>query len=887
MSTPRIEDVFTEALAWPPKDRDHRLDEACGGDVKLRAEVESLLEAYAQAGQFMAKPSVEPALSEQPGEGPGTSIGRYHLLQLIGEGGFGAVFMAEQREPVKRTVALKIIKLGMDTKQVIARFEAERQALAMMDHPSIAKVLDAGATVAGRPYFVMELVRGDPITQFCDRQNLSIPQRLELFQQVCQAVQHAHQKGIIHRDLKPSNILVGEIDGRPTPKIIDFGIAKATGGHVQLTDKTLFTDFRQFIGTPEYMSPEQAGMGAVDIDTRSDIYSLGVLLYELLTGGPPFDPRKLRSAAWDEMRRIIREDDPERPSTRLHTRRDTREVAAHRGAEPARLIGLVRGDLDWIVMKSLEKDRARRYETASALAMDIGRHLVGEPVVAAPPSRLYRARKFVRRNRTGVLAASLVAAALVLGVIGTSVGLVRANKAEDQSEQRASDLQQVVDFQQAQLADLNPRVMGEGLRNSLLAQRREKLEFGGVNDVQIQRDLDALELSLEGINFTNVSIASLYENIFEPALKEIDARFGEQPLVQAQLLQSIASILRELSMPEQAKAPQERALEIRRRELGDAHPDTLHSCTETVKLYRSFGRFDEAEQLARRTVQTARRELGVKNRVTLYAINQLGVVLHARGEDPESERVLREVWEIGRHVLGEEHSLVLGAKSNVAILLWSQWKEDEAIAIWRELLDTHPNLVKAHFWLGKALRTQGKLEEAEPHLRKGLEGRRRRSGEESWGTLEAKNQMIYLLTDMYNRDGDVSKLQEAADIGANAIEDARTVLGYERPGVEWMLASYARVLTPLGDFEQAEALLLEAEARLADTSVPLRSDVDLADTTLNVTEAFVELYEAWHAVEPDAGHEARAVPWRARLEEARAAAARFEPPFEPPADSDG
>ena len=599
MTTSRIEDVFAEALAWPPEDRSHRLDEACGGDARLRAEVESLLEAHAQAGPFMAEPSVEPAESESLGEGAGTTVGRYRLLQLIGEGGFGAVFMAEQREPVKRTVALKIIKLGMDTKQVIARFEAERQALAMMDHPSIAKVLDAGATEAGRPYFVMELVRGDPITQFCDRQNLSIPQRLELFAQVCQAVQHAHQKGIIHRDLKPSNILVGEIDGRPTPKIIDFGIAKATGGHTELTDKTLFTDFRQFIGTPEYMSPEQAGMGAVDIDTQSDIYSLGVLLYELLTGGPPFDPKQLRSAAWDEMRRIIREDDPEHPSTRLSTRQDTPEVAAHRSAEPARLIGQVRGDLDWIVMKCLEKDRARRYETANALAMDLGRHLVGEPVVAAPPSRIYRMRKFTSRNRGPVSAGLAIAIVLVLGTIGTSLGLIRALSAETEAKQRADELAEVVAFLDSQLTELDTVLFAshsiEGKQRSLtnlreVAQERERVLGPDSPHTLISMIMVGERLSKQG----NLLEAEQY---LRRALDAARSVLTDDDPLMIRILATNGSILLKLGRLEEAEALGAEAVRSARIRYSDqGHPDKFGSWGVFMRYGRTLTKMERFEQ---------------------------------------------------------------------------------------------------------------------------------------------------------------------------------------------------------------------------------------------------------------------------------------------------
>jgi serine/threonine protein kinase len=396
--------------------------------------VEALLADHYQQDAFMRKPAVEgerPTIRVSPiEEAAGTVIGRYKLLQPIGEGGCGVVYMAEQQEPVRRRVALKVIKLGMDSRNVIARFEAERQALAVMDHPNIAKVLDAGATDAGRPYFVMELIHGIRITTYCDQNHLSTRERLELFVQVCQAIQHAHQKGIIHRDIKPSNILVTLRDGVPVPKVIDFGIAKATSDQ-QLTDKTLFTQFAMFIGTPAYMSPEQAEMSELGVDTRSDIYSLGVLLYELLTGKTPFDARRLLEAGLDEIRRIIREQEPARPSTRLSTltAADLTEIAKHRHSDPAKLCNLIQGDLDWIVMKAMDKDRARRYETANGLAMDIRRHLTGEPVTARAPSAGYKFGKFVQRNRGPVFAAGLLLLAVVTGIVGTTRGLLAAKQA--------------------------------------------------------------------------------------------------------------------------------------------------------------------------------------------------------------------------------------------------------------------------------------------------------------------------------------------------------------------------------------------------------------------------------------------------------------------------
>ncbi len=425
----RIKALFAAASGRSGRERDELLDRECAGDPELRNLIDSLLTSQVPGDRHApptdAKPMNEPVPKDADQttaatpitEGPGTKIGPYKILQKIGEGGFGVVFMADQEFPVRRRVALKIIKLGMDTHRVVARFEAERQALAMMDHPNIARVLDAGATDSGRPFFVMELVKGDPVTDYCDRNNLSLTDRLVLFEQICNAVQHAHTKGVMHRDIKPSNVLVHTQDGRPHAKVIDFGIAKATDH--RLTDMTLFTEFGLVIGTPAYMSPEQVGAQA-DIDFRTDVYSLGVLLYELLCGSPPFDPKQLRSAAQAEMRRIICEVDPPKPSTRLSQSTQTLPVVAkHRNTDGRRLGVLVRGDLDWIVMKAMEKDRARRYETANAFSADIRRHLSGEPVAAAPPSVMYRVKKFVRKHRGQVVAASLVTLSIFIGLGAT------------------------------------------------------------------------------------------------------------------------------------------------------------------------------------------------------------------------------------------------------------------------------------------------------------------------------------------------------------------------------------------------------------------------------------------------------------------------------------
>jgi eukaryotic-like serine/threonine-protein kinase len=436
--------IFKAAVKLAPERRADYLDQTCGANPSLRREVESLLRAHDASGSFLQDPPARPqaTVNDPPiTEGPGTVIGPYKLLQQIGEGGMGVVYMAEQQQPVRRKVALKIIRPGMDSRQVIARFEAERQALSLMDHPNIAKVLDAGTTETGRPYFVMELVHGILLTKYCDDNKLTPRQRLELFVPVCQAIQHAHQKGIIHRDVKPSNVLVTMYDDKPVPKVIDFGVAKAV--EQRLTEKTLFTQFGTLVGTFEYMSPEQAEMNAFGVDTRSDVYSLGVLLYELLTGSTPLERQRLREAAYGEIVRLIKEEEPPRPSTRLSSSGAALAgISQQRGSEPEQLTKLVRGELDWIVMRCLEKDRTRRYETASCLARDVERFLKDEPVEACPPTAGYKLRKFARKNKKLLVTAAAFAALLLLGVVASGWQAVRATEAEAVADGNAAHAQE-------------------------------------------------------------------------------------------------------------------------------------------------------------------------------------------------------------------------------------------------------------------------------------------------------------------------------------------------------------------------------------------------------------------------------------------------------------
>jgi serine/threonine-protein kinase len=518
----RDDEIFGEAIDLPAADRAAFLDRACAGDAALRARVAALLTGHEAADDFLQDSPVErPAAL--PEEKPGDVLGRYTLLKKIGEGGCGVVYLAEQNAPVRRRVALKIIKLGMDTREVITRFEGERQALAMMDHPDIARVFDAGSTDTGRPFFVMEFVDGVPITKFCDDHGLTMPARLWLFARVCLALQHAHQKGIIHRDLKPSNILVALHEGEPAPKVIDFGIAKATFG--RLTEATLVTGFDQFIGTPAYMSPEQAELRDLDIDTRSDVYSLGVLLYELLTGRPPYDPQSLVRAGLAEIRRIIREVDPPRPSTRVATLpgadRDT--VARLRGAAPTKLSSALSGDLDWIVMRCLEKDRDRRYNTASELADDVRRHLRFEPVIARPPSAGYRAQKFLARHRLACASAAAVAAALIIGTVVSvrqAVLATRAGRAETVARADAQRRQeQAEDVLAFMLGDFRDDLKKVG-QLALLEKVGHKAQT--YFDVADPRDLTDAALLRQ---------AKALSQIGEVRLLQKDVRFAEAELV--------------------------------------------------------------------------------------------------------------------------------------------------------------------------------------------------------------------------------------------------------------------------------------------------------------------------------------------------------------------
>ena len=670
-------------------------------------------------------------------EKEGDVIGPYTLRQEIGAGGFGVVWMAEQSEPISRMVALKVVKAGMDTREVLARFEAERQALAMMEHPNIAKVLDAGATPGGRPWFAMELVKGIPITEFCDQQKFDTRQRLELFRDVCGAVNHAHQKGIIHRDLKPSNVMVTLHGDKPVVKVIDFGIAKATQS--KLTDKTLFTRFEQFLGTPVYMSPEQAAMSGLDIDTRSDIYALGVLLYELLAGRPPFDPNTLVSAGYDEMRRIIREEDPPSPSTRLNTlvaEESTRVAEAHR-SDPQKLGRLLHGELDWIVMKSIDKDRSRRYETANALAEDIGRFLEDEPVQAAAPSSAYRFSKFARRHKAALGVAALITLILVAATAVSVRQAIRASAAEKLASNRLAESEKAREEAEAisgYLANIFKRPESEQDGRAITAaamldraaarlgselenqpERRNQLRIvlaGTYQSLGLYKEmiplLEAVDAhfvsegnanSLEALDALH-QLAHGYEGVlkFEEAYstmqRELDLREETQGSDDPELLKGRncqARMLMALAKPEQAWAVMERNLAVAEEALGSDHKFTVMSRCYLVALKSQAGYWEEAIPLQETLLEVCEKidRLEGSRVATFTAKMQLAASYLLAGRAEEALELYEWLLEKAERTFGQSHPHLLSARADVAKALHAAGRHEEAFEMRRELLPLH------------------------------------------------------------------------------------------------------------------------------------------------------------------------------------------------------
>jgi serine/threonine protein kinase/tetratricopeptide (TPR) repeat protein len=729
-------EIFLQALEKPvPAERHAYLCEICGEDETIRRRVEALLAAYERADNFLAAPV---AVAEVPAdlrmcEQPGSLIGPYKLLELIGEGGMGVVYHAEQQRPVRRRVALKVIKPGMDSKQVIGRFEAERQALAMMDHPNIAKVHDGGATPEGRPFFVMELVKGLPITEYCDKTCLGTRQRLELFLDVCHAVQHAHQKGIIHRDLKPSNVLVEIHDVRPVVKIIDFGISKAIGQ--QLTDKTLFTGVAQMVGTPMYMSPEQAGLSSLDVDTRSDVYSLGVLLYELLTGTTPFDSETLKKAGYDEMRRIVREDEPPKPSTRLSTLQIAAlsTIAERRGLEPKKLGLELRGELDWIVMKALEKDRDRRYETASTFAADIERYLHDEPVEACPPSPGYRVRKFVHRNRRALITTGVITIALVAATVVSAWQAVLAREAQRQAE--ADRTQAETDRDRAKAAErqafLNERQALQNEGRARRAESRAATEAAVAAAVNrfLQYDLLGMENSRQALvdnGFWAEPDVTMRELVHRAEAK-IGERFRDQPLVEAAIRNAIGNVHYSVGELNLAATHFERALALYKANLGPSNPTTFGTQNSLVFVYRDMGRYSEACDLSTDAAEHAKKTFGPEDPQACNFMDQQAQTFQKAGKLDEAERMLWALLAIDRK--HKRQPAVAKDASFLSRNLLMQQKYVEAEATARESLAAYEKYRPDHFGpfvvgglLGRALLGQGKYAAAEPLLLQAHEG---------------------------------------------------------------------------------------------------------------------------------------------------------------------
>ncbi|PWU20463.1 MAG: serine/threonine protein kinase [Verrucomicrobia bacterium] len=778
-------------------------------------------------------------------ERPGDVIGNYKLLQEIGQGGFGVVYMAQQQEPVRRRVALKIVKLGMDTKAVVARFEAERQALALMDHPNIAKMLDAGATETGRPYFVMELVKGIRITDYCDQNNLSPRERLEIFVQICRAVQHAHQKGIIHRDIKPSNILITLHDGVPVPKIIDFGIAKAT--QQELTEHTVFTQFGQFIGTPAYMSPEQAEMSGLDVDTRSDIYSLGVLLYELLTGKTPFDPRELMAAGMEAMRRTLREKEPARPSTRLSTLEapELTLTAKHRRVEAPKLVRLVRGDLDWIVMKCLEKDRTRRYESASRFADDIENFLKNEPISARPPSRVYQFQRMVRRNKLAFAAATAVLLAIIAGLVVSTWMFCREREARLRS-------QEVAQFLKDMLHGIDPEV-ARG-RDSVLREILDKAVQRIATKLRNQPLLQAELYNTIGETYLALAQFDQSERMHRTAL-DLQRKAHAKPADLATSLDDLGIVLRRTGNLDEAESREREAVLLCCAAFGRESGTTADALNDLALVLRERGQLADAEAMQREVLAIQTKVRGPQNIPVATALNNLAFTLRDEGKFAEAEKTFRDALSL-RRKLDEKSPRVGVALDNLALIFLEQWRYSEAEATEKEALSLlqsnyapdHPAVAAALHTLARVYCEQGKLAEANDLHRRVLAMRQTKPTDESREIANSLDNLALVLRKQkkldeaeelerrslqmrkriyqrddhpavaYSLDGlglisqDQKRLAEAEMCFYNALKIETNWLGAEHPRVATTLNNLALLLRDQGKRAEAEQTLRQALA---------------------------------------------------------------------------
>jgi len=833
-----------------PSERTTFLDRHCADKPELRQRLAQLLDAHFNSNQLLDPTNLNP-LREQlapvnatsdffaNNERAGTVIaGKYTLVELVGEGGMGSVWRAKQSEPVKRFVAVKLIKAGMDSKQVLARFNAERQALALMDHPNISKVLDGGLHEQ-RPFFVMELVKGVPITEYCDKCKLTPKQRLELFVPVCQAIQHAHQKGIIHRDIKPSNVLIALYDDKAVVKVIDFGVAKATGG--ALTDASIDTAMGAVVGTPQYMSPEQATLNNLDIDTRSDVYALGVLLYELLTGSPPFSKRDLEKRGLLEMLRVVREEEPQRPSTKLSTADALPTLSANRGTESKKLTGLLRNELDWIVMKALEKDRTRRYETANGFAADVLRYLGGEAVQAHPPSTAYRMQKFVRRNKGQVIAASLVLFALLAGIAGTSYGLIRAEWSAD--AERIAKLAALADRESAvksaeleRVAKLEAEQQQALSENSAEAERQAKLEAESQKRTAEEERAIAVSVKtflqtrlLGQADVTNQANAllqagGLAANVQEnPTIRElldraseelseakIEANFPNQPLLQAEILQTVGITYTGVGEAEKAIRFLERSVDLFKARQGSNHPNTVATMINLARSYLAAGKQDLALPLFEETLKLSKSKLGTEHPNTVATMGNLARSYLAAGKQDLAISLFKETLQLSKSKLGTEHPHTLASMNNLASGYQAAGKLDQALPLFMETLKLtkaklgteHPHTLMSMNNLAKGYLGAGKLDLALPLFEETLKLTKAKLGAEHPHTLVS-------MSDLASGYQAAGKLDLALPLYEETLKLFKSKLGAEHPHTLTSMSNLASGYEAAGKPDQALPLFEE------------------------------------------------------------------------------